>query len=50
VQRTVIYNNPTGHDLMLRHGLQPQRRYPDFWGHGIQVYTLTVSAGALPRH
>jgi hypothetical protein len=50
VQRTVVYNNPTGHDLMLRHGLQPQRRYPDFWGHGIQVYTHTLPAGTLLRH
>ncbi len=37
-ERIVIYNNPTGHDVMLRHGFHPLRRYPDFWGHGIQVY------------
>ena len=37
-ERIVIYNNPTGHDVMLRHGFHALRRYPDFWGHGIQVY------------
>ncbi len=37
-ERILIYNNPTGHDVMLRHGFHALRRYPDFWGHGIQVY------------
>jgi len=35
----VVYNNPVGHDTMLRHGFEPMRRYPDFWGHGIVVYS-----------
>lgn len=35
----VVYNNPVGHAVMLKHGFHLQRRYPDFWGHGIQVYS-----------
>jgi len=35
----VVYNNPLGHAVMLRHGFQSMRRYPDFWGHGILVYS-----------
>lgn len=38
-ERVLIYNNPTGHDVMLRHGFHMLKRYPDFWGHGIQVYS-----------
>lgn len=50
VERTFVYNNPTGHAVMLRQGLQPQRRYPDFWGHGMQVYTHTRLPGSGLRH
>jgi len=38
-ERVVIYNNPTGHAEMLRAGFHLLKRYPDFWGHGIQVYS-----------
>lgn len=38
-ERVVIYNNPAGHEQMLAHGFRMLRRYPDFWGHGIQVYS-----------
>jgi len=38
-ERIVVYNNPIGHALMLQHGFAPMRRYPDFWGHGIVVYS-----------
>jgi SAM-dependent methyltransferase len=38
-ERVVIYNNPTGHAEMLRAGFHLLQRYPDFWGHGIQVYS-----------
>ena len=50
VQCTFIHNNSMGHEVMLHHGLQPQRRYPDFWRHGIQVCTHTVPAGRSLRH
>lgn len=44
----VVYNNPVGHDVMLRRGFHMQRRYPDFWGHGIQVYSTRAQGGRLP--
>lgn len=46
-ERVVIYNNPTGHELMLRHGFHMLRRYPDFWGHGIQVYSNRADSQRL---
>jgi SAM-dependent methyltransferase len=46
-ERLVIYNNPTGHDVMLRHGFHALRRYPDFWGHGIQVYGNRAQSSRL---
>jgi SAM-dependent methyltransferase len=48
-ERLVVYNNPLGHDVMLRHGFTPMRRYPDFWGHGIQVYSNRPAASRLGR-
>jgi SAM-dependent methyltransferase len=46
-ERILIYNNPTGHDVMLRHGFHALRRYPDFWGHGIQVYGNRAQSSRL---
>ncbi len=43
----VIYNNPLGHAQMLAQGFTAMRRYPDFWGHGIQVYSNRPQASRL---
>lgn len=48
-ERVVIYNNPTGHAEMLRAGFHPLQRYPDFWGHGIQVYSNRRNSQRLRR-
>lgn len=48
-ERVVIYNNPTGHEVMLRHGFHLLRRYPDFWGHGMQVYSNRADSRKLKR-
>lgn len=48
-ERIVVYNNPLGHNVMLRHGFTALRRYPDFWGHGIQVYSNRPGASRLGR-
>ena len=48
-ERVVIYNNPIGHAEMLRAGFHPLQRYPDFWGHGIQVYSNRTNSQRLRR-
>lgn len=48
-ERVVIYNNPTGHAQMLQAGFHALRRYPDFWGHGIQVYSSRRDSQRLRR-
>lgn len=46
-EQILIYNNPLGDAEMQRHGYHPLRRYPDFWGHGILVYSNRKSEGRL---
>jgi len=46
-EQILIYNNPVGDAEMQRHGYYPLRRYPDFWGHGIQVYSSMRGDGRL---
>jgi SAM-dependent methyltransferase len=47
VEQIVVYNNPVGHEVMLRHGFHARCRYPDFWGHGIVVYSNLAQGGRI---
>jgi SAM-dependent methyltransferase len=46
-ERIVVYNNPLGHDLMLRHGFVVMRKHKDFWGHDVLVYSNHAQGSRL---
>ncbi len=46
-ERIVVYNNPLGHEVMLRHGFEVMRRHKDFWGHDVLVYSNQPQSSRL---
>lgn len=44
---TIIYNNPTCHQLLVNNGFVKFREYPDEWGNGIYVYSNKPTTSRL---
>jgi len=45
----IIYNNPTCHKQIIKHGFHKVKEFPDMWGNGINIYSNYEKSKRLER-